>query len=56
MLDPDTRHRPRLETPELEAILGAVEDRLETATPDVVAVLRRGRQELELLAADLLRD
>jgi hypothetical protein len=45
---------PRLEAPELEAILGAVQDRLETATPDLMAVLERGRRGLELELADLL--
>lgn len=58
MLEPDTRHRPRprLDTPELEAILGAVDDRLDVATPDVAAVLRRARAELELELAELLSD
>ena len=54
MLKPDTETRPhRLEPPELEAILGAVDDRLETAAPDLVAILRRGRAELEQALAHL---
>lgn len=54
MFDPDTR-TPRapdllgtLDAVELEALIVAADDRLETATPDLVGVLRRGRAALEL--------
>lgn len=39
---------------ELEALIAAVDERLETATPDTVAILRAGRRRLELELAELL--
>jgi hypothetical protein len=45
-----------LNTLELEALLGAVDDRLESASPDLVGILSRGRRALELELARRLAE
>ena len=62
MLEPDTRPpgapnlpgAPVLDATELEALIDAADERLETASPDLVGVLRRGRAALELELGRLL--
>lgn len=39
---------------ELEAVIGAIDERLETATPDVIEVLRASRRRLELELASIV--
>lgn len=43
-----------LDAVELEATIDAVDERLETATPDLAGVLHRSRRALELELAALL--